>query len=131
LFAVDAKEQYPELYRAWREDPKNFNVNGVYPVVDLWDKARNAWEDILAGQGELVLVVTHKSILRALICTALGMGPDRFRAIDVHNAGVSTFTVNKRGEPMLQSLNMTAHLHVDGVHYLHKDGVELEFSRSC
>jgi serine/threonine-protein phosphatase PGAM5 len=77
LFAVDAKEQYPELYRAWREDPKNFNVNGVYPVVDLWDKARNAWEDILAGQDELVLVVTHKSILRALICTALGMGPDR------------------------------------------------------
>jgi broad specificity phosphatase PhoE len=50
LFAVDAKEQYPELYTAWREDPKNFNVNGVYPVVDLWDKARNAWEDILAGQ---------------------------------------------------------------------------------
>jgi broad specificity phosphatase PhoE len=50
LFAVDAKEQYPELYRAWREDPKNFNVNGVYPVVDLWDKARNAWEDISAGQ---------------------------------------------------------------------------------
>ncbi|CAK9200599.1 unnamed protein product [Sphagnum troendelagicum] len=127
---VDAKEQYPELYRAWREDPKNFNVNGVYPVVDLWDKARNAWEDILAGQDELVLVVTHKSILRALICTALGMGPDRFRAIDVHNAGVSTFTVNTRGEPMLQSLNMTAHLHVDGVHYLHKGGVELEFSRS-
>lgn len=42
----------------------------------------------------------------------------RFRGVDVHNAGISTFTVNTRGEPMLASLNRTAHLHVDGVHYL-------------
>lgn len=29
------------------------------------------------GQGENFLVVTHKSILRALICTALGLPPER------------------------------------------------------
>lgn len=29
------------------------------------------------NQGESFLVVTHKSILRALICTALGLGPER------------------------------------------------------
>ncbi|XP_024390930.1 probable 2-carboxy-D-arabinitol-1-phosphatase isoform X2 [Physcomitrium patens] len=114
----EAREQYPELFRSWREDPLNFNVNGVYPVVELWAKAKLAWEEILSAPGERLLVVTHKSILRAMLCTALGLGPDRFRGVDVHNAGVSTFTVNTRGEPMLASLNRTAHLHVDGVHYL-------------
>ncbi|ESR62575.1 hypothetical protein CICLE_v10017672mg [Citrus x clementina] len=58
LEAVDARQKYPKEYTTWREDPANFNVNGVYP-------------------GENFLVVTHKSILRALICTALGLGPER------------------------------------------------------
>ncbi|KAI5072732.1 hypothetical protein GOP47_0012838, partial [Adiantum capillus-veneris] len=73
---ADAKVQFPEIYRAWREDPSNFHIGGGYPVVDLWDRARKAWEEILSAEGQSVLVVTHKSILRALICTALGMGPD-------------------------------------------------------
>lgn len=33
--------------------------------------------DLRLRQGESFLVVTHKSILRALICTALGLGPER------------------------------------------------------
>lgn len=113
----DAKQQFPEVYKAWREDPTNFHINGVYPIVELWGRARKAWEEILLAKGQLILVVTHKSILRALISTALGMGPDRFRAIDVNNGGISTFTVNNKGEPMLQSLNMTTHLHTNNVLY--------------
>lgn len=48
-WAEDAKKQYPELFRAWREDPQNFNVDGVYPVVELWAQAKKAWEEILAS----------------------------------------------------------------------------------
>eukprot|EP00250_Pteridium_aquilinum_P005878 c15903_g1_i1 orf=149-1108(+) len=113
----DAKLQFPEIYKAWREDPANFHIEGVYPVVELWGRARKAWEEILSATGQSVLVVTHKSILRALICTALGMGPDRFRAIDINNGGICSFKINEKGEPLLQSLNMTAHLHVDSVYY--------------
>lgn len=114
---ADAKQQFPDLYTAWREDPAKFHIEGVYPVVELWGRARKAWEEILLAKGQLILVVTHKSILRALICTALGMGPDRFRAIDVNNGGISSFTINKNGEPMLKSLNMTSHLYTDGIYY--------------
>lgn len=114
---VDAREQFPELYRAWREDPANFHVDGVYPIRDLWAKARNTWKDILDGPGGRVLVVTHKSILRALLCTALGMGPEMFRSMDIHNAGVSSLIVSREGRAMLKSLNRTAHLYVDGVYY--------------
>ena len=105
LEAADAKKQYPELYTKWREDPANFRVNGIYPIRELWGTARQAWEQILLTpvstfprcflqgvlllpitfrvltylfrQGENFLVVTHKSILRALICTALGLPPER------------------------------------------------------
>lgn len=109
----DAKERFPKEYNTWREDPVNFNVNGVYPIRRLWGSAADAWSQILSTTGESFLVVTHKSILRALICTALGLGPERFRAIDVNNGGISVFNVNKKGEAMLQSLNMTAHMYSD------------------
>ncbi|KAJ4703479.1 putative Phosphoglycerate mutase [Melia azedarach] len=110
---VDARQRYPKEYTTWREDPANFNVNGVYPVRKLWGTAREAWKEILLTPGENFLIVTHKSILRALICTALGLGPERFRAIDVNNGGISVFVINQKGEAMLQSLNMTAHMYSD------------------
>ncbi|MCO5611016.1 hypothetical protein L7F22_065265 [Adiantum nelumboides] len=114
---ADAKVQFPEIYRAWREEPASFHIEGVYPVVELWDRARKAWEEILSAEGQSVLVVTHKSILRALICRALGMGPRRFRVVDINNGGICKFKINEKGEPLLQSLNMTAHLHVDSLRY--------------
>ncbi|TYI04601.1 hypothetical protein ES332_A10G030600v1 [Gossypium tomentosum] len=113
---VDAKVIYPKEYITWREDPANFYVNGVYPLRRLWATARDAWREILFTPGESFLVVTHKSIVRALICTALGLPPERFRSIDVNNGGISTFVFNKRGEAMLKSLNMTAHMYSDHVY---------------
>ncbi|KAL3851316.1 hypothetical protein ACJIZ3_013198 [Penstemon smallii] len=114
---VDARKIYPNEFTKWREDPVNFCVNGVYPVQKLWEIAREAWVEILYTSGENFLVVTHKSILRALICTALGLGPERFRAIDINNGGLSVFSFNKRGEAMLQSLNMTAHMYTDHTYH--------------
>ncbi|KAH1048557.1 hypothetical protein J1N35_039341 [Gossypium stocksii] len=113
---VDAKVIHPKEYITWREDPANFYVNGVYPLRRLWATARDAWREILFTPGESFLVVTHKSIVRALICTALGLPPERFRSIDVNNGGISTFVFNKRGEAMLKSLNMTAHMYSDHVY---------------
>jgi len=75
------------------------------------------WQDLVLRPEHTVLAVTHKSILRALVCSALGLGPASFRALDVHNAGVVVFVVNKRGEPMLQNLNLTSHLHHTDVRY--------------
>ncbi|KAJ9690454.1 hypothetical protein PVL29_012880 [Vitis rotundifolia] len=113
---VDARREYPKEYITWREDPANFNVNGVYPLRKIWATASEAWREILYTPGEHFLVITHKSILRALICTALGLSPERFRAIDVNNGGITVFKFNTRGEAMLQSLNMTAHMYSNHIY---------------
>ncbi|PSS24641.1 2-carboxy-D-arabinitol-1-phosphatase precursor [Actinidia chinensis var. chinensis] len=114
---VDARQIYPKEYKTWREDPSNFIVNGVYPVRKLWETANEAWKEILFTPGDHFLVVTHKSMLRALICTALGLGPERFRAVDVNNGGICVFNFNRRGEAVLQSLNMTAHMYSDHIYH--------------
>ncbi|XP_061375590.1 probable 2-carboxy-D-arabinitol-1-phosphatase [Gastrolobium bilobum] len=113
---VDAKKIYPKEYTIWREDPANFCMNDRYPVRDLWEAARDCWKEILLSPGESFLVVTHKSILRALTCTALGLGPERFRSLDINNGGICVFSFNIRGEAMLEALNMTAHMYSDHVY---------------
>nr|XP_043623721.1 probable 2-carboxy-D-arabinitol-1-phosphatase [Erigeron canadensis] len=110
---VDARLRYPKEYTTWREDPSNFNVNGIYPVRQIWDTASIAWKEILLTPGDNFLVVTHKSILRALICTALGLSTERFRAFDVNNGGITVFKFNVEGEAMLQYMNMTAHMYTE------------------
>eukprot|EP00873_Tetraselmis_striata_P045220 jgi/Tetstr1/465484/TSEL_010168.t1 len=114
---VDAEVEHPELFNTWREMPHEFCNGGHYPVVDVWERAAEAWCEILEAPGTLHLVVTHKSILRAMMCTALGLPPSSFRSLDIHNSGVSRFRVNKQGEAMLVNLNLTTHLHMPGVHY--------------
>ncbi|CAK7350593.1 unnamed protein product [Dovyalis caffra] len=52
LEAVDAREKYPKEYTTWREDPANFNVNGIYPLRNLWGTAREAWKEILLSPEE-------------------------------------------------------------------------------
>uniref|UniRef100_I1M245 2-carboxy-D-arabinitol-1-phosphatase n=1 Tax=Glycine max TaxID=3847 RepID=I1M245_SOYBN len=113
---VDAMQIYPKEYTIWREDPANFLMNGRYPVRDLWKAAKDCWKEMLLSPGESFLVVTHKSILRALTCTALGLGPERFRSIDINNGGICVFNFNVRGEAMLEALNMTAHMYSDHVY---------------
>ncbi|MED6121236.1 hypothetical protein PIB30_028064 [Stylosanthes scabra] len=113
---VDAKRIYPKEYTTWREDPANFVMNDRYPVRDLWGAARACWKEILLSPGESFLIVTHKSIMRALTCTALGLGPERFRSVDINNGGICVFNFNKRGEAMLEGLNLTAHMYSDHVY---------------
>ncbi|KAH6790588.1 hypothetical protein C2S51_005594 [Perilla frutescens var. frutescens] len=114
---VDARKIYPKEFTQWREDPSNLCINGDDIVDKLWERAREAWLEILFTPGESFLVVTHKSILRALFCTALGLGPERFRAIDVNNGGLCVFSFNKHGEAMLRALNMTAHIYTDHIYH--------------
>lgn len=113
----DAKRLHPESFRLWREDPSRFCVGGVYPVHDLWGQAKDTWRELMESEGTQILVVTHKSLLRALLCTALGLGPEMFRAMDVNNAGICVVVVNDKGEPMIESLNMTAHLQSQAISY--------------
>jgi serine/threonine-protein phosphatase PGAM5 len=95
---------------AWRTSPEHFEINGRKPIHEVFDNAAFAWQEIIQHPSDVTLVVTHKSILRALICTAIGLGPESFRAVDIHNAGVSCFWVNKNSEAMLQHLNLASHL---------------------
>eukprot|EP00879_Flechtneria_rotunda_P010591 GHRR01011071.1.p1 GENE.GHRR01011071.1~~GHRR01011071.1.p1 ORF type:complete len:163 (+),score=77.95 GHRR01011071.1:2685-3173(+) len=105
------------LCRVWREEPENFMLEGRLPVLDAFRQAKRAWTDMLSTPGSSHLVITHKSLLRALLCTALGLPPRQFRAIDIANGAICMVRCNLKGDMMLSALNLTSHLVYNNVKY--------------
>jgi len=84
----------PDTYAAWKDSPLDFSIdNGFRPIVELWARARVAWEtmrcDGAAEVDGLTLVVSHNACGQALICTALGLDETHFRSFDFPNCGAA------------------------------------------
>ncbi|PIA43339.1 hypothetical protein AQUCO_01900009v1 [Aquilegia coerulea] len=99
LLKHQGKLKFGEAYLKWQKDAPNFNIDGHYPVRELWDRARNCWTKILNHQGKSVLVVAHNAVNQALISTAIGLGTEYFRILVQSNCGVTVldFTPNAQG----------------------------------
>jgi len=41
---VDAAKELPDLFGTWREVPHEFCLDGIYPIVDVWERATEAWK---------------------------------------------------------------------------------------
>ncbi|KAL5204155.1 hypothetical protein ABZP36_009026 [Zizania latifolia] len=111
LLKNEGKERYGVLYRQWQKNAANFSIDGHYPVQELWDRAQNCWERILAHEGKSVLVVAHNAVNQALVATSLGLGTEYFRILLQSNCGASVldFTPRTGGPPSvcLNRLNQT------------------------
>ncbi|CAI7925548.1 unnamed protein product, partial [Closterium sp. NIES-54] len=89
LFKEEGKARFGENYRMWQKDAANFEIDGHYPVRELWARAAACWQEILRSEGRSVLVVAHNAVNQALVATATGLGPEYFRLLLQSNCGVS------------------------------------------
>ncbi|KAG8484828.1 hypothetical protein CXB51_021158 [Gossypium anomalum] len=72
LLKHEGKAKFGPAFRQWQVDAANFNIDGHYPVRELWGRARNCWTKILAHESKSVLVVAHNAVNQALVATAIG-----------------------------------------------------------
>lgn len=68
----EGKAKFGAAFRQWQLDAANFNIDGHYPVRELWARARSCWDKILAHESKSVLVVAHNAVNQALVATAIG-----------------------------------------------------------
>ncbi|ESA36265.1 phosphoglycerate mutase [Leptolyngbya sp. Heron Island J] len=118
---ADIEAQYPEEYRAWRYQPNEFKMallqadgetQDFYPVRTIWQQAAQFWQELLnQHRGQTVLVVAHSAINRALVGTAIGLGPQALNRLYQANCGISVLNFpGAWGEPaQLESMNITSH----------------------
>lgn len=113
-----AKAQNPEIYHAWIQDPANCKMpladgSEFYPVRSLYDRATQFWQDALPKHpGQTLLIVAHSAINRALIATAMGLGPDRHESLYQSNCAISllNFPGTLADGVQLETMNLTAHM---------------------
>ncbi|EEF28771.1 phosphoglycerate mutase, putative, partial [Ricinus communis] len=112
LLKHEGKEKFGAAYRQWQVDAANFNIDGHYPVRELWERARNCWYKILSHESRSVLVVAHNAVNQALVATAIGLPTEYFRILLQSNCGVSVLDFTpcpEGGSPsiFLNRLNQT------------------------
>lgn len=119
---AEAEANYPSEYRAWRTDPANFAMQVAgeagspapfYPVREVQLQAERFWRQLLAEhQGQTVLLVAHSAINRALLSTALGLGPECHNSLFQANCAISVLNfAGGWGLPVqLESMNLTSHM---------------------
>jgi probable phosphoglycerate mutase len=112
----DVISRYPEQYATWKSRPHLFRVqtasSSVFPVLDLFERARSFWEDLLSdGTRKSVLIVAHGGTCSALISTALGIGPERFHTFQQSHAGISAIKFGSLADrALLKTFNSISHL---------------------
>ncbi|KAK9690089.1 hypothetical protein RND81_09G104300 [Saponaria officinalis] len=112
LLKHEGKEKFGPAFRMWQVDAPNFVIDDHYPVRELWSRARNCWDRILAHESKSVLVVAHNAVNQALVATAIGLGTEYFRVLLQSNCGVSVLDFIPQPEDMspyicLNRLNQT------------------------
>ncbi|CAL5432291.1 unnamed protein product [Camellia sinensis] len=98
LLKHEGKAKFGAAFHQWQTDAANFNIDGHYPVRELWDRARSCWTKILTHESRSVLVVAHNAVNQALIATAIGLGTEYFRILLQSNCGVSVLDFTPRLE---------------------------------
>ena len=107
LLKAEGKAKFGDAYAAWKADPSNFEIDGHFPVRELWTRGGACWEHVLASDGKDVLVVAHNAVIQAMIGNALGLGPEYFRRLVQSNCGLTTFAFSTNGGVALEKLNQT------------------------
>lgn len=118
LSFAEAKARDPDIYHAWMHDPANCKMvledgREFYPVRSLYERATQFWQKVLPKHsGQTLLIVAHSAINRALIGTALGLGPERHENLHQANCAISVLNFfGGLGAPVqLETMNLTTHM---------------------
>jgi phosphoserine phosphatase len=89
------QRDFPEAYRLWHKKPEALTMaregaGSFRPVSELFAQTKAFWRECLAGyRGQTILAVTHSGTARALVSTALGIGPPHFHGLEQSNGAIS------------------------------------------
>lgn len=80
LFEDEVRQRWPVEYGWWAADPASRSAPGGETGLEVAARAMAAFERIRASHdGGPILVVSHKSTLRLILCALLGIDLRRFR----------------------------------------------------
>ena len=90
LSDVQVKERYPELRHQWHVAPNTVTLPGGESLDDVESRVVTLLDLIRDVEGQ-VLLVSHRVVLKVMICRLLGLDNSHFWDIRVDLAGITEF----------------------------------------
>jgi broad specificity phosphatase PhoE len=102
----EIEEEFPEEYRAWRQDNTLATPKGEFPI-EVYSRIRAVIDRIvLESPNQAILIVAHKSVNRILICKILGGDLRYYRIIGQDNCALNIIKYYD-GFPVIERINDT------------------------
>jgi probable phosphoglycerate mutase len=100
----------PELWRRWLEEPEGMAFPGGESLAAVRGRAADFNRLLAAAPQRQIAVVSHRSVIKALLADALGLGDKWFWAFHLDNASVTVLLHDEVRGFVLAKLNETSHL---------------------
>lgn len=110
LTLEEVKEKYPELYQDWLDTPEQVRLPGGESLESVLNRAMPFVEGAVTrcGEGKIALV-SHRVVLKVIICALLGLGNSHYWNIRLDNGAVTRFTFDGKNV-ILTAHNETSYL---------------------
>ena len=69
----EVKIKYPKEYEMWFHEPENLTIPGGESIIDVQKRAYTRLKEIVKLEHEVIAVVSHRSVLKVLLASILGM----------------------------------------------------------
>jgi broad specificity phosphatase PhoE len=85
------KDKYKTLYNEWLKNPQLVKMPKGESLDDVRERAVSLVDQITASHEGIVALISHRVILKVIICTLLGLDASHFWDIKVDTCGITTF----------------------------------------
>jgi broad specificity phosphatase PhoE len=105
----EVQRLYPALFDAWHTSPDKVKMPGGESLEDVRERAVPVVNGIVAKYGGNVLLVSHRVVIKVLVCSLLGLDNSHFWNISQDVGGITVFDY-RDGRFVLTRHNDTCHL---------------------
>ncbi|MBW4509196.1 MAG: histidine phosphatase family protein [Scytonematopsis contorta HA4267-MV1] len=115
-FEKEIEQEFPGELERWRTVPASVQMPEGENLQQVWERSTATWQAIVQSaiekQLQTGLVVAHDATNKTLLCHILGLSPENFWNFRQGNGAVSVidYPFGLNGLPVLQAMNITAHL---------------------
>ncbi len=113
LTADEVRHRYPQAYADWLSAPHRVRVPGGEGLAEVRQRAVPAVGAVVSRHSGAVVLVSHRVVLKVLVCALLGLDSSHFWNIRLDTCGLTTFSYQD-GRYVLAGHNDTSFLEGPG-----------------
>lgn len=107
----DLERDFPNEWRIWATRPEELRLPGAESFDEARDRSVAALNELVKKHaGRTFAIVSHRGLIKPMICGVLGMAKPYFWKLYIGNASISTITHSEEQGYTLTELNRTCHL---------------------